>query len=218
MALVKNLLRNNSKTTLNPPRKSRPLANLTARPLASLFMRKSHKKRPEKILIPHFRCNQDIKVPEVRLLDETGQMIGVVGIEEALQRAQNVELDLVEVSPKAVPPVCKIISYSSFRYQKEKEIKAQKLKQKVVELKGVRLSLRIGEHDLVVRQEQTQKFLAGGDKVRIEMILRGRERQYMGQARGIMEQFVKNLGDSVKIEQPFTSQEGKLSIIIFLQK
>ena len=81
-------------------------------------MRKSHKKRPEKLLIPNFLANERIRAQEVRLIDENGQMVGVVGIGEALRRAQEAELDLVEVSPKAEPPVCKIISFSSFKYQK----------------------------------------------------------------------------------------------------
>ncbi|MBI5621957.1 translation initiation factor IF-3 [Candidatus Falkowbacteria bacterium] len=176
-------------------------------------MRKSHKRRPEPILVPQFRANHRIRATQVRLIDENGEMVGVVDLTEALRRAEEAELDLVEVSPKAAPPVCKIMSFGSFKYKKEKEAKAQKQKQKVVEMKGIRLSLRIGAHDLEVRATQAKKFLDNNNKVKIEMILKGRERQYSDQAREVMQSFIRQLGE-VKIEQPFTKQGGKLSMIV----
>lgn len=177
-------------------------------------MRKSHKRRPDKPLVIEFRANQRIRSAEVRLIDENGQMVGTVSIGDALRRAEDVGLDLVEVSPKAVPPVCKIMNFGSFKYQKEKEAKAQKQKQKIGELKGIRLSLRIGDHDKEIRLAQAKEFLAEQNKVRVELTLKGRERQHIEQARQIMNEFVKNLGDSAKVEQPFTRQAGKLSIVV----
>jgi len=177
-------------------------------------MRKSHKKRPEKSLVLDYRINHRIHSPEVRLIDETDQMVGVVSREEALRRAEEAGFDLVEVSPKAMPPVCKIMNFGSFRYQKEKEAKAQKQKQKIGELKGIRLSLRIGDHDKETRLIQARKFLEENNKVRVELTLKGRERQYTDQGRDVIEDFIHALDDVAKIEQPFTKQAGKLSMVI----
>ena len=177
-------------------------------------MRKSRKKRPLKPLTPQFRANQRIRSDEVRLIDESDEMIGIFNTAEALKRAEEAGLDLVEVSPKAEPPVCRIMDLGSFKYQKEKEAKAQKQKQKATEMKGVRLSLRIGKHDKEVRIKQSKKFLADNDKVKIELILKGRERQHISQARKIMENFISELGEEVKVEQPFIKQGGKLSMVI----
>ncbi len=176
-------------------------------------MRKSRKKRPTAPLTPQFKSNEKIKAETVRLIDENREMVGEVETVKALKMAEEAGLDLVEVSPKATPPVCKIMDLGSFKYQKEKEAKAQKLKQKAIEIKGIRISLRIGEHDRDVRVGRAKKFLENNDKVKIEMMLKGRERQHLGQGREALEAFVKELGD-VKIEQPFTKQGGKLSIVV----
>ncbi|MFA5076262.1 MAG: translation initiation factor IF-3 [Patescibacteria group bacterium] len=177
-------------------------------------MRKSYHRRPAPIAQPLYRVNERIRVPQVKLIDESGQMVGVVSIEKALQMAHDVEMDLVEVSPKDNPPVVKILDYGQFKYRKEKEQKQQKTKQKASETKGVRLSFRIGQHDLDIRLNQAKKFLEDKDKVKIEMMLKGRERQHGDQAREIINQFIKNLGDGIGIEQPLTKQGGKLIVII----
>lgn len=177
-------------------------------------MRRSRKKRPEKPLIQEFRSNEQIRIPQVRLINDQGEMLGVMSTTEALRLAQEAELDLVEVSPKAEPPVCRITDIGSFKYKQEKEARARKANQKAVETKGIRLSLRIGQHDLDIRRDSATKFLTNNDKVRIEMILRGRERRFIGQAKEVMDQFIASFGDTVKIEQPFSAQGGKLSIIL----
>jgi len=178
-------------------------------------MRKSRRRKKHiKSAVPHFRVNQKIKTDKVQLVDENGEMVGIVDRDEALKRSEGAELDLVEVSPKAQPPVCKILDYGSFKYKQEKKAKVQKQKQKVGEMKGIRLSLRIGKHDKETRLKQARKFLDEKDKIKIELILKGRERQYVDQAKEIMNEFVQELGENVKIEQPFTKQGGKLSMII----
>ena len=163
-----------------------------------------------------YRTNQYIRVPEVRLIDENGQNIGVISTAEALALAQERGLDLVEVSPLANPPVAKIINYSKLKYQEEKERRKGRAKQKKVEVKGVRLSLRIGQHDVEVRLKQAQKFLADGNKVRIEIILRGREKGRADLARKNINNFIEALNQikPVKVEQPLSALGGKLSIII----
>ena len=126
------------------------------------------------------------------MIDETGQQIGIIETDRALQMAKEKELDLVEVNPKASPSICKILDYGSYLYQQEKAKKKQKAKQKKIEVKGIRLSLKIGQHDLEMRKSQALSFFEKGDKVKIEMILRGRERAFLNRARTIMEDFVKS--------------------------
>jgi len=162
------------------------------------------------------QTNQYIRVPQVRLIDETGQNIGVVDTTKALTMAREKGLDLVEVSPLAKPPVAKIVDYSKLKYQEEKERRKEKAKQKKVEIKGIRLSLRISEHDKEVRIKQAEKFLNQDDKVKLEMILRGRERQHKDLARKIINKFIETVGKTipVSIEQPINIQGGKLSALI----
>lgn len=150
----------------------------------------------------------------MRLIDENGQPLDVVNTEEALRRAQEADLDLVEVSPLAQPPVCRIMNYGSYQYQQEKKERKQKAKQKKVDIKGIRISLKIGPHDLEMRKNQALKFLEKGDKVKVEMILRGRERAHRNRAREIIEQFGASLSENIIVEQPLKQQGGRLSMLL----
>lgn len=180
-------------------------------------MRISHKrlkyKKEQQI---RYRTNQYIRVPQVRLIDEAGQNIGIIDTAKALALAQEKGLDLVEVSPLANPPVAKIINYSKLKYQEEKERRKEKAKQKKIEIKGVRLSLRISEHDKEVKINQAEKFLSQGDKVKLELILKGRERQHTALAKEIISQAIEELDKRVPtlVEQPLNYQGGKLSVLI----
>jgi translation initiation factor IF-3 len=178
-------------------------------------MRISRKKRPEKITL-QYRINEEITAPQLRVINDEGGFIGILPLAEALQISRDKAIDLVEIVPNAKPPVAKLIDYGKFKYQKEKEIKKQKSLQKVVEIKGIRLSLRIGQHDSDMRKTQAIKFLEDGNKVRIEMILRGRERGMGAMAREIIHNFIKEIDavKPVKVEQPLGMQGGKLSLII----
>lgn len=162
-----------------------------------------------------YRANEKISAPQVRVIDENGEMLGVLEIAEALRIAQERELDLVEVSPKANPPVCKILEMGSFVYQKEKELKKQRKSMKVIDTKGIRLSVRIGEHDFNLRLDQGKKFLSRGDKLRVELIVRGREKAHPDVAMSVLNRFVKALGEAtpIKIEQP-VSRAGNRFIVI----
>lgn len=168
-----------------------------------------------KVEPPKYRLNQFITVPEVRLIDNEGVNIGVIATAKALAMAQERELDLIEVSPKAVPPVCRLDNYGSFKYREEKEKQKQKAKAKKVEIKGIRISLNIGQHDRDVRLAQAKEFFAEGDKVRIEMILRGRERQHADLARTAITDFIKLLGEGIEIEQPITVMGGRFSTTVY---
>lgn len=175
-----------------------------------------HRARTPALNITKYRANERIRVPEVRVIDEEGKPLGVLAIEKAIEIAQSKELDLVEVSPKAEPPVCKILDYGQFKYQKEKEARKQKAQAKEVEMKAIRLSVRIGTHDLEVRQKQAAKFLDRGDKVKIELPMRGREKAHKDVAEEVISRFVEGLKAqfSLRIEQEVKYLGGRFSTII----
>lgn len=180
-------------------------------------MRISRYKPKKQTFEINYRVNNQIASPEVRVIDEAEASLGVMSRDAALNLALERGLDLVEVSPKAVPPVCKLIDYGKFKYEKEKELKRQKAHQKKVEIKGVRLSLRIGQHDFDIRKNQAVKFLNDGDKVQIEMILRGRERRNFELAKEVFNNFLEMVKKEVtiRIEQALTKQQaGHLTMII----
>lgn len=166
-----------------------------------------------------FRANHHITAPEVRVIDEEGIALGVLAIAKAIAIAQERGLDLIEVSPKAEPPVCKIADYSHFKYQKEKEMRKQRAQSKEVEIKGIRLTMRIGTGDLQIRVDQARKFFEQGDKVKVEMILRGRERAHADVARAVFDQFVKSLSTHypIRTEQPLKVMDGRLNMILARQ-
>ena len=174
------------------------------------------KPKPQYVEQKDHRRNNAIRVPEVRLIDETGQNHGVVTTSKALAMAYERGLDLVEVSPLAQPPVAKILDFSKLRYQEEKERRKERAKQKKVEVKGVRLSLRIGDHDLETRITQAEKFLSEGNRVRAELILRGRERRHTSLATEIIKEFVSKLNAIIPVqtEEDVSIQGGKLAIIV----
>ncbi len=150
------------------------------------------------------------------MIDEDGQNLGVMETSVAVQLARERESDLVEVFPKAEPPIAKILDYGKFLYQKDKEARKQKAKAKKVEIKGIRLSLRISSHDRDFRLDQAKDFLESGDKVKVEIILKGRERQYANMAKEVASQFIEALNNLVptKIEQPLSLQGGRLSVTV----
>lgn len=154
----------------------------------------------------------------MQIIDAEGKFLGKMPTERAFQLAKEQELDLVEVNPRANPPICKIIDWGSYLYQQEKAERKQKAKMKVSEIKGIRLSLKIGAHDLDMRRSQTMKFFEQGDRVKLEMILRGRERARMDLARQIMKDFVTSLGDGVVVDAPMSSMGGRLTALIRKKK
>ncbi|MFA6304439.1 MAG: translation initiation factor IF-3 [Patescibacteria group bacterium] len=163
-----------------------------------------------------YRINLRIRVPEVRVIDETGQQIGVMKTSQALVLAEEKGLDLVEVFPKSVPPVCKLLDYGQYQYQLARKVQDQKAKVKKVETKGIRISYKIGQHDLDFRKDQALKFLSKGDKVKIEMILKGREKKFNADAFEKMNDFIKLLAQDAKftVEQPLKRQGGQIFTLI----
>jgi translation initiation factor IF-3 len=175
-----------------------------------------HRHRKPKFEIPAFSVNRKIKSEEVRVIDAEKNMLGVMSTNDALKLAAEKGLDLIEVSPKANPPVCRLMDYGNFKYQKEKEMRKQRAASKAVETKGIRLSLKIGTNDFDVRLKQATKFLEKGNKVRIEMILRGREKAHRDRASEVFNRFVEEIGKEyeVKIESPVKAMHGRLHMII----
>ena len=139
--------------------------------------------------------NEEIRDAEVRVIDENGTMLGVLPIEEALSIAEERNLDLVNVSPNANPPVCKILDYGKYRYEIQKREKDAKKRQKVTEVKEVRLSTFIEEHDIQVKAKNASKFLQEGNRVKVSLRLRGRERDYANHAIEVMNDFAETLSD-----------------------
>ena len=121
------------------------------------------------------RVNENIDVPEVRLIGADGENIGVVSVQEAIQKSEEVGLDLVEISPNASPPVCKILDLGKFKYELQKKRNEAKKKQKVIDVKEIKLRPNIEDHDYEVKMRSMHRFLLDGDKVKITMRFRGRE-------------------------------------------
>lgn len=132
---------------------------------------------------------------------------------QALELAKQKELDLVQVTDKTFPPVCRLVDFGKLKYEQEKEERKQKAKQKQIEIKGIRLGVNIGEHDLNVRTGQAEKFLKEGDKVQVELLLRGREKAHPEIAREVINKFLNKL-PNITIEQPIKQQGGKFSCLI----
>jgi translation initiation factor IF-3 len=144
------------------------------------------------------------------VIDEEGVQLGVMPTSRAIEMAFERELDLVEVSPIAKPPVCKIIDYGKFQYQQSRN----QQKTKKVETKGIRLSLGIGQHDIDVRRKQTSKFLGQGHNVKIELKLKGREKAFRDRARDVVKQFLEQLDCEYKLDKPIDIQGSIVSVSI----
>jgi translation initiation factor IF-3 len=178
-------------------------------------MRISHKRKKEEPK-KNFLFNESISFPNVFTLDSESKALGVMKTADAIRTAREQELDLVVINPKAEPPIAKIMDFGQFRYQQEKEQRIRKAHQHVVDTKCVRMSLRIGKHDLDIRKNQTLKFLNEGDKVKIEIVLRGRENQQAGLAFEILKKFLAEINTEMttRFEQPTERQGNKIIAII----
>jgi translation initiation factor IF-3 len=185
-------------------------------------MRRTHRRPKTYEPKKKFRFNYGINAPIVVLIDEEGTHHGEIEIAKAIIMAKEAELDLVEVNPTSNPPMVKIMDFGQFKYELDKKAQKQKTHHKKVDTKGIRLSIRIGEHDLGVRREQAKKFLAKGNKLRIELPLRGRERQHPELARDVINKFVANLEAdpevSIVVEEGLTSQGGKFTMLLTSKK
>lgn len=147
------------------------------------------------------RINDEIRVPQVRLIDDAGEMIGVMSAREALIRAYDLGLDLVEISPNAVPPVCKILDYGKYKYEQQKKANEARKKQKVVEIKEIKVRPNIDDHDYEVKMKQMKNFIGEGDKVKVTLRFRGREMAHQELGVKVLERIRNDLTELVKVEQ-----------------
>ncbi len=179
-------------------------------------MRISRKKRPKHEQKVRYRFNQQIRVPVIRLIGLDGEHVGEMATEQAMTMAKEQGLDLVEINPKSRPPICKIVEYGQFKYQIEKEERQKRANQKAVEVKGIRISARIGEGDKEIRRKQALKFFKQGNKVKIELILRGRENAQRDRAAEIVRSFIESLRElaDVNVEQDVKRQGNKFTALL----
>jgi len=158
--------------------------------------------------------NEQIRDREVRLVGEDGEQLGIMPTRDALRLAREAELDLVKVAPTAKPPVCKIINYGKYRYELARKDKEARKKQKVIDLKEVRLSPNIDTNDLNTKVSAARKFIEKGNKVKVTLRFRGREMAHMHSSRHILEDFAESLADIAIVEKP-AKVEGR-SMMMFL--
>ena len=158
--------------------------------------------------------NEQIRDKEVLLIGENGEKLGIMSTRDALQMAKEAELDLVKIAPTAKPPVCKIIDYGKYRYELARKEKEAKKKQKVIEVKEVRISPNIDTNDLNTKMSAARKFLEKGDKVKVTLRFRGREMAHMSKSKYILDDFAEKLADIAAIDKP-AKVEGR-SMVIFL--
>ena len=161
--------------------------------------------------------NEQIRDKEVRVIGENGEMIGVMSSKDAMKLAREAELDLVKIAPTAKPPVCKIVDYGKYKYEQVRREKEAKKKQKIVELKEVRLSPNIEANDLNTKISAARKFLEKGNKVKITLRFRGREMAHMTSSKHILDDFATALEDCSVIEKP-AKVEGRSMAMVLAEK
>ncbi len=160
------------------------------------------------------RSNTDIIADEVRLIGADGENVGVVSVKEALRLADDAGLDLIEISPNATPPVCKILDLGKYRYELQKKKAEAKKNQKVVDIKEVKLSPNIDKHDYEVKLRNAQRFISDGNKVKFTLRFRGREMAYMKQGEEIMSRVVEDTEVYAKVEQTARLEGKQISMVI----
>ncbi len=160
------------------------------------------------------RINNRIRAREVRLIDEDGSMIGVMPLSQAQDMARDRDLDLVEVSPMANPPVCKLMDYGRFKYEQRKKENEARKHQKITELREIRMKPRTGEHDIQVKTRKIQEFLAEGDKVKVSVVFRGREMAHPELGRVLLDSIANELKGTATIERTPVMEGKMMSMIV----
>lgn len=183
-----------------------PIYNFRVNIIRSFYGDISIKKR--------LRLNHQITASTVRLLDAESKQIGVVPISEALNIARDQGYDLAEISPNANPPVCKLLDWGKYLYEQDKQAAKNRKKQKNIEVKQVRMGLKIGQHDIEVKQKATRKFLDAGNKVKLTVRFKGREMARPDLGEKVLENFFESLSDIAQIEQKPTMTGRDMSIVV----
>lgn len=165
-----------------------------------------------------YYINDQIRDKEVRVIGEHGEMLGIMSSQDARKAAEEAGLDLVKVSPTAVPPVCKIIDYGKFRYEQARKEKESKKKQKVMEIKEIRMTPNIDTNDLNTKTEAARKFLTRGDRVKVTLRFRGREMAHMGASVHILIDFAKSLEDIAIVDKTPKVEGRTMSMFLAAKK
>jgi translation initiation factor IF-3 len=160
------------------------------------------------------RVNEDIAVLRVRLVDERGNMVGIVGRNEAIAMASDVGLDLVEVAPNADPPVCKILDFGKYKYEEQKKKNEARKKQKIIEVKEIKLRPSIDDHDYDVKMRSMVKFIEEGDKVKVTMRFRGRELAHQELGMDVLVRVRDDLDEIAKVEQMPRMEGRQMTMVI----
>lgn len=160
------------------------------------------------------QINGQIHDRQLRVIGPGGEQLGIMSSVQALQKAAELNLDLVKIAPQAVPPVCKIIDYGKYRFEQAKRVKDAKKNQHIVDIKEIRLSLNIDTHDFNTKVGHAQRFLKEGDKVKVSIRFRGREMGHPEQGHEIMKRFAEALSDLANVEKP-SKMEGR-NMLMFL--
>ncbi len=160
------------------------------------------------------RVNEDIDNAQIRLVDANGEMIGVVPTEEALDRAADAGLDLVEVSPNADPPVCKILDFGKLKYENQKKKAEARKKQKTIDVKEIKMRPGIEEHDYQVKMRSMRRFIDDGDKVKVTLRFRGREMAHQDLGAKVLDRVRDDMDEMAKVEQ-FPQMEGRQMTMVF---
>ncbi len=158
--------------------------------------------------------NEQIRDKEIRLIGENGEQLGIMSPRDAMRIAEDAGLDLVKIAPTAKPPVCRIVDYGKFRYEQIRKEKEARKKQRIIEIKELRLSPNIDTNDLNTKINAARKFLSKGDKVKVTLRFRGREIAHMNNSKHILDDFANSLSDISVIEKP-PKVEGR-SMTMFL--
>ena len=148
------------------------------------------------------RTNEQITASEVRVISSNGKQLGIISIREALYHAEDEGFDLVEVSPDAKPPVCKIVDYGKLKYKEQKSKKEAKKKQKIIEVKEIKMRPNINKHDYEVKIKALSKFISGGNKVKVSMRFRGREMEHQNLGMELLKKLTEEVSEYAKIEVP----------------
>jgi translation initiation factor IF-3 len=159
------------------------------------------------------RVNDEIAVPKVRLIDADGEQVGVVSIEEALQIAEEAGLDLVEVAGQAQPPVCKVLDYGKMKYESQKKKSEARKKQKVIEIKEIKMRPMIDQHDYEVKVRNMRRFLEDGDKVKVTIRFRGRELAHQDLGLKLLDRVKEEIDELAKVEQD-GKMEGRQMVMV----
>jgi len=163
------------------------------------------------------RTNEQITASEVRVISSTGKQLGVISIREALNAAEDEGFDLVEVSPAANPPVCKIIDYGKLKYREQKSKKEAKKKQKTIEVKEIKMRPGIDTHDYNVKVKALSKFICGGNKVKVSMRFRGREMEHQNLGFDLLKKLIEEVIEYAKVEVPPKSEGKQIMMILVPQ-